>query len=100
MRTIKIATLLASLTIGAASLSAQSTNTPPATAAQKHQNPARDSLRAVRQNMKRVMADRKAAKAAGDAARMKADVQALRVYRKQAAGLKSRLPRRKVRPKP
>jgi hypothetical protein len=102
MRYIKIATILASLTVGAASVSAQST-TPPApatTGAGKHQSPVRDSLRAVRTNMKADVAARKAARASGDAVKMKAASQAIKADRQQAMRLRKELPGRKAPRKP
>ncbi len=103
MHRIRIATILAALAVGAASASAQS-NSPPATGATpttttRHASPARDSLRAIRQNSKQLMADRKAAKASGDTERMKADTKALRANHRQAQKFSKGLPHRKHAPR-
>jgi hypothetical protein len=104
MRYIRVATILAAFTVAAASVQAQSTTAPaPAAAtagARKHQNPVRDSLRAVRQNMKQDVAARKAARASGDTAKMKEASRAIRAERREALRLRSRLPRLHARRKP
>ena len=66
----------------------------------KHQNPVRDSLRAVRGNMKQDMAARKTAKAAGDTAKMKAASKAIKADRLQAKQLRKELPRKNAAPPP
>ena len=104
MRSIRIATILAALTVGAASVSAQSTTpptsgSPTTTTAARHASPARDSLRAIRQSSKQLMADRKAAKASGDTERVKADSKALRANHQQAQRLSKGLPHRKHAPR-
>jgi hypothetical protein len=106
MRYLKFATILAALTVGAASAKAQATTdpiaapVPAAAAARKHQNPARDSLRAVRTNMKADVAARKAARAAGDTVKMREASRAIRADRRQALRLRSRLPRKHAPRKP
>ncbi len=105
MRYLKFATILAALTVGAASAKAQSTTDPattpaPAAVARKHQNPARDSLRAVRTDMKQHVAARRAARIAGDTAKMKEASRAIRADRRQAMRLRSRLPRKHAPRKP
>jgi hypothetical protein len=90
MRCIRAVTVLALIAIGGTNLSAQSTPRNP--------NPVRDSLRAVRKDMKADVAARKAAKVAGDTAKAKAASRDIRKDRKTAEGLKSRLPRKKAAP--
>ncbi len=94
MRIFRLATLLASLTVGAASLKAQQT-TPTTTGAPRKANPVRDSLRAVRKDLKQNVAERRAAKAAGDTAKMRAVSRNIRAEKKQAMALRGRLPRHK-----
>ena len=98
MRYIKIATILAALSVGAVSAKAQSTTAPapvPATAgAGKHQNPVRDSLRAIRRNMKQDVAARRSALASGDTAKVRAASRAIRADRQLARRLRGRLPRK------
>ena len=102
MRYLQFATILAALIVGAASAKAQSTTAPaPVTAgARKHQNPVRDSLRAVRQNMKQDVAARNAARASGDTAKMRAASRAIRADRMQAKRLRNGLPRKHAPRKP
>ena len=94
MRIIRLATLLASLTVGAASLKAQQT-VPTTTSAPHKPNPVRDSLRAVRKDLKQHVAERRAAKAAGDTAKMRVIGRNIRLEKKQAMALRGRLPRHK-----
>ncbi len=98
MRRIQIATFLGALTLGAASLSAQTASTPltpPPATANATPAPARSEVRAVRQSLRQDVVARKTAKANGDAAGVKAAGKNLRADRKRAAALGMKRPHAK-----